>query len=200
MQRRVGASFAAWLWLTPLFFGGAGCAHGFHEDGARQVTAHASYGDPRTDDPLWWIGNGDAKNVGLTVGYNYFFADDWALLTAITPLRRYSQAGQTVTAVEFQIGVRAFLWSTGVTETSKLGVFFDVLGGVMVGDNRVPDGGTKTNLMADFGPGAEYRFNDKWSLLAGYRLHHISNIGPTETSNNPSQNDNQYWLGVGYSW
>ena len=116
------------------------------------MTAFASYGDPRTDDPLWWIGEGDATNVGLTFGYNYFLADDFALLAEFTPLRRYSQDGETIHAIEFQLGFRGFFWSADLSGPSKIGLFFDVAGGFMAANARVPDRGTKSNLTADFGP------------------------------------------------
>jgi len=200
MRESFGMRCVAWFCLALFCCVGAGCAHGFHKAEDQQVTAFASYGDPRTDDPLWWIGEGDAKNVGLTFGYNYFLADDLAFLAEFTPLRRYSQDGETIHAIEFQLGVRGFFWSADLSGPSKIGLFFDVAAGFMAANARVPDRGTKSNLTADFGPGIEYRINEEWSILGGYRLHHISNIGPTETSNNPGQNDDRYYLGVGYSW
>jgi opacity protein-like surface antigen len=177
-----------------------GCRVTMHERGQSQLIAQGSYGSPRTDDPLWWIGNGEADSVGASVQYNYFVNPDFALSGIVTPYRAFKN-GSTIQSQELQIGLRWF-FTQFMLGKQPVSLYLDVQIGRMRSEHPVPPQGSETNWTQDTGVGLEYALNDSWSLVGGYHLRHISNgsgNGVTE-NDNPSQNEDLWFFGIGYRW
>ncbi|MCZ6785966.1 MAG: outer membrane beta-barrel protein [Planctomycetota bacterium] len=178
-----------------------GCRATMHERGESQIILQGAYGNPRGDDPLWWIGNGDAENYGVNVQYNYFVNSDFALSAIVTPYRVYKLNGDDTSSSELQVGLRWF-FTEFMVGRQPLSLYLDVQVGRMHSQDPVPRNGTTTNWTQDMGFGLEYALSDSWSLVGGYHLRHVSDgssRGVTE-NDNPSQNDDIWFFGVGYRW
>jgi len=185
-----------WLWAFLLVAAGCNFSGGLHRQEEREVVVEASYGHADPSQPFLWQGIGDANDYGLIAGYAYYWRDRVGLQAKLTPVRIYDQSDGRVYACEFQIGFRYYFW-----EAEDLGVFLEALGGVSYADKSVPpEDGTHFNFTQDTGLGLEYLINDRWSVLGGYRYSHMSNGRGTDRTKNPSQNDHEWWLGIGYSW
>ncbi len=202
---RLSIRFSPRALVTPvallLCLVGGGCRSTMHERGESQVILQGVYGDPRIDDPLWWIGNGDAKNYGVNVQYNYFVNPDFALSGIVTPYRVYKLNGADTSSAELQIGLRWF-FTEFMVGRQPLSLYLDVQVGRMHAQDPVPRNGSTTNWTQDTGFGLEYALSDSWSLVGGYHLRHVSDgsgSGITQ-SDNPSQNDDVWFFGVGYRW
>jgi hypothetical protein len=185
-------------WVWTLLFAAAGCnfTGGLHREEERQVVVEASYGHADPTEPFLWQGDGDGDNLGLMVGYAYYWRDRVGLQAKLTPVRMYDQADGDAYLAEFQIGFRYYFW-----ELEDFGVFLEALGGISYAHHSVPAvNGTHYNFTQDTGLGVEYLIDDRWSVLGGYRYSHLSNGQGVDQTKNPSQNDHEWWLGVGYSW
>ncbi len=178
-----------------------GCKVTMHERGESQVIAQGVYGSPRGDDPLWWIGNGDAENYGASVQYNYFVNPGFALSGIVTPYRVYKLDGNDVSTWELQLGLRWF-FTEFMVGRQPLSLYLDVQVGRMHSQDPIPPFGSTTNWTQDTGLGLEYALSDSWSLVGGYHLRHLSDgSGNGITRNdNPSQNDDLWFFGIGYRW
>lgn len=175
-----------------------GCAGGLHRAGEHQVTLLGSYGHPIKGDVIWPDGEGRAGNAGVALAYNYFATDRLSVGGAITPYRNYNQSDGDAWAGEFQIALRCHFAEGKVGET-PVGVFGELLGGLMQSSRSVPEAGTHTNFTQDAGLGIEFKLSENVGWITGYRLRHISN-GQAFGGENPSQNDHQVYTGIAISW
>jgi hypothetical protein len=74
--------------------------------------------------------------------------------------------------------------------------FLEIAGGFVATNRDVPEGTTRMNFSSHAGTGVRVRVADRWSVVAGYRFHHLSN-GST-APRNPGINSNVGYLGVAY--
>ncbi|MBW7906432.1 MAG: acyloxyacyl hydrolase [Phycisphaerae bacterium] len=194
MRKLVAVCVLASFWALQ-----AGCAGGLHRQGEHQLSLTAGYGRPFKGTALYPDAEGRAENAGVTVGYGYFATDRLALLAAGTPLRVYNQGDGDVAAGELQVGLRYYVWEFDLAGT-PVGLFGEVLGGMMNGSRSVPEGGSHTNFTQDTGVGCEVQLTRRVSWISGYRLRHLSNGRIFRTDSNPSQNDHFVYTGVAFSF
>jgi lipid A 3-O-deacylase len=74
--------------------------------------------------------------------------------------------------------------------------FIEVAGGVVATNRDVPEDTTRLNFTSHAGAGAHLRVSGPWSVMAGYRFHHLSN--GTTAPRNPGINSNVGYLGIAY--
>jgi len=189
-------------WLL-LLLAGAGCATGpagpaglprRARRGEQRLEIAVSYGIPDDDRVLWWDSVNEAPNAGLSVLYGRFLRDRLALLAGGTPVRIYDQDGDAVWLGEIQLGLRFYAWARG-----PVAFYLEGLGGLALARRRIPPDGTKGNFTADLGLGVEYPLDDRRSLVAGYRISHLSN-GRGNVSTNPGQDDHELYVGFAWRW
>jgi hypothetical protein len=171
-----------------------GCAGGLHRKGDGQLSVVGSYGHPIRGWAIYPAGDGRAENYGVTVGYDHFLDDRLALLSAVTPFRRYNQSDGNVTAGEFQLGFRYYFYEFDVAQT-PVGLFGEILGGLQLSSKSVPEEGSHMNFTQDTGVGFEAHLTDTIRWITGYRLKHLSN-GSIFGTTNPAQNDHHVYTGI----
>ncbi len=176
----------------------AGCGSGIHRRGEHQVTLLGSYDHPIKGQAIWPDGDGRADNAGVAVGYNYFLTDRFSVGGAITPYRNYNQSDGDAAAAELQVALRYHFADFEIVNT-PVGLYAELLGGMMQSSASVPEAGSHTNFTQDAGVGMEVRLGEGFSWLTGYRLRHVSN-GYIFSDKNPSQNDHQVYTGLAFSW
>jgi hypothetical protein len=147
---------------------------------------------------FWPYADGRADNAGVALAYNYFATDRVSIGAAVTPYRVYNQSDGDIYAGEIQLAARYYLADFKLGQ-APVGIFGEVLGGMMQSAKSVPETGTHTNFTQDTGLGVEVRLTDKVSWITGYRLRHLSNCYAFGAEN-PSQNDHQVYTGIGVSW
>lgn len=176
----------------------AGCAGGLHHEGQHQISLTGCWDFPISGHTVLYAqGEGTAENGGVTVAYNYFLRDRIAFTTALTPYRLYNQRDGDATAGELQIGFRFYFFEFDLVEL-PVGLYAEVLGGMMHGSRSVPEGGSHTNFTQDTGIGFELKLAEKVSWMSGYRYRHLSN-GYIFASENPSQNDHMFYTGIAFT-
>ena len=186
-----------WLLLLAMFVGG--CRGGPFRPGDQLVAIEAAYGDPNLDNPIWWVGDGDAPTYAVTVKYSRYFRDRLAWTVGLTPARIFDQSDGTVWSAELQAGIRWDFVDFTVYRVPIV-LYGIALGGIMHSSKSVPaERGSHTNLTQDLGLGFEFRWTDSTSMVAGYRLKHLSN-GSGSNLDNPSQNSNDVFLGLVIRW
>jgi opacity protein-like surface antigen len=74
--------------------------------------------------------------------------------------------------------------------------FVDAAAGMVVTNRDVPENTTRMNFSEHFGVGARFRVAERWAVVAGYRLHHVSNNGTA--ARNPGVTSHVGYAGV--SW
>ena len=171
-----------------------GCVGGRHKKGDRQAVFSASFGEPISGKSLGFQGNGDARNVGVAAGSQWFLMDRWAVGVQ-TGLRYYHQTGGSAVAFELEGTARHYLFEIG-----PVGFLFEFNGGGQIASREVPPGGTDINWIFGFGPTIEIPLGDKTDLLIGYQWRHLSNGRGGGEPDNPSQNDHRIWAGVALDW
>jgi hypothetical protein len=173
----------------------AGCTGGLHREGDRQITLVGSYGEPIKDAALWYASElGRGQNTALELGYNHFFEDRLAFMVGLTPYKIFNQSDGDVYAAEFQIGFRWYFWEFDLGSV-PVGLFGEILGGVMQAAKSVPEEGSHFNFTQDTGLGFEAQFTDRISWIGGYRMKHLSNA-QINGYNNPAQNDHHFYTGI----
>jgi opacity protein-like surface antigen len=175
-----------------------GCRGGLHEKGEQRIRVVGSYGEPIRSGIAYNAGRGTGQNAALTIGYDRFVTDRLALMVDGTPYRIYNQDEGDVYTGEFQVGVRYYFWEFDVFGTAGA-MYGEMLGGIMLGSNSVPEEGHTFNFTQDTGLGFEFELNERISLNTGYRMKHLSN-GGMFNDDNPSQNDHHVYVGVAISW
>ena len=173
----------------------AGCQGGLHRRGDQQIVVQADYGEPmRGNSYLGLTGGGSAANAGLTLGNHYFIEDRVAVVGSVS-YRYFDQSDGPVHAAELEMGLRFFFLEFGTVAFS-----FDIYIGGMVGTRSVPETGSHGNFLAGLGPTAEIQLGKKLSVLLGYQFRHLSNGGGFRDPDNPTQNDNRFYVGVALPW
>jgi hypothetical protein len=181
-------------WILLLALAGAACAGGRHRRGDRQAVFSGSFGEPMSGNSLGFTGHGDARNVGLAAGNQWFMLDRWAVGVQAAA-RYYDQAGGAAFALEIEGTARHYLFELG-----RVGVVFDFTGGNQVSTRDIPPGGTSLNWVFGFGPTLEIPLGEETDLLAGYQWRHLSNGRGGDSPDNPTQNDHRLWVGVTIDW
>jgi hypothetical protein len=174
------------LLVVPL----AGCAGGLHHQGEHQISLTGSYSHPFDPD-----GRGDAG--GVTAGYKYFFQDRFAFMANLTPYRNYCLPEGNATAGEFQIGVRWHFWEFEVAEL-PVGLYAELLAGIMHASRSVPETGAHTNFAEDIGAGVELQVAENVYWTTGCRLRHMSHADILDGPN-PGQDDVLIYTGLAFS-
>lgn len=175
-----------------------GCHGGLHRRGEHRLRLAGSATFPITGDTLWPQGEGRSETAAVTVGYDYFVQDRWALTADLTPYRRYGQSDGVVTAGELQIGLRYYAWEFDLLDR-PVGLYLEALGGLMYGSRSVPETGSHTNFTQDTGLGLEWQLTDHVTWMSGYRLRHLSNGRIFRSDSNPGQNDHLVYTGLAFS-
>jgi hypothetical protein len=87
-----------------------------------------------------------------------------------------------------------FRWN--LREHGPIQPFFEIAGGVVATNRNVPEGTTRLNFSTHAGPGARVRVAERWSVVVGYRFHHLSN--GTTAARNPGINSHVGYVGLAY--
>ena len=74
--------------------------------------------------------------------------------------------------------------------------FVEVGAGVMATNREVPEDTTRLNFSTHAGGGARVRVAEQWRVVAGYRLHHLSNNNTAPR--NPGLTSHVAYVGVAY--
>jgi len=172
----------------------AACHGGRHEKGARQAVFAASYGEPIDGRSLGFEGMGDARNVGISAGSQWFLMDRWAV-GMLAGYRYYDQTGGAAHALSLEGTARHYLFEWG-----PVGILFEMTGGGQYSSRHVPPDGTSLNWTWGFGPTFEVPLSDSTDLLFGYQWRHVSNGRGGGAPDNPTQNDNRLWFAVALDW
>ena len=180
--------------LLLAFLTGAGCEGGLHRTGDRNVSVLLHAGIPIEREVFDLDGKGDAHNVGFSLAGHWYNEDRMAITLAVTPVLLYDLSEGTSYGAEAQVGPRFHLWERG-----RVGLLFDLLGGIAYFTRSVPEAGKHFNYTLEFGPGVEYVLNDTTRLQFGYRFRHLSD-GRGQVAGNPSQNDHRIWVGLSFDW
>ncbi len=176
-----------------------GCSGGLHRQGEQQISLHGSWGAPISGGGIWPPADGKDENWGATVGYGHYLSDRVAFKVDLTPYRQYRVNRGAVHAGELQIGFRYHFAEVPVGET-EVGLFAEIYGGLMHSSETYPEGGANTNFTQDTGVGFEVPLADNVSWTSGYRYRHLSHGHVFGGDPNPSQNDNQVYTGLTFSW
>jgi len=160
------------------------------------LSARVFYGKPIVGRALWWIGEGDVPNYGVSL-QNYFFLQDRVALGLGVNRIEFQPPGKDFGGWEFELRLRYYF-----LEIEGAGVFFDFNGGWMGAEHSMPPEGTRANYTFSFGPGLDVPLGSGISLLGGCELHHWSNARGTgeRAVDNPAQNEFFPWLGLGVRW
>ena len=171
---------------------GFGCSGGLHREGQHQIDVMASYGRPVNEI------KGRAENAAVTVRYERFVRDRTALMAGITPLRVYDRDNDRVYEVEFQVGGRYYPWEFHLGKL-PIALFGETSGGVAWANQPNPPAGTEWNLTYELGAGLEFQLSERLFWMVGYRFRHLSNA-KGQVQKNPSQDDDQLFTGLSFSW
>ena len=180
--------------LTMPFLVLGACTGGPHRKGDRQAVFTVDYSEPMLGTSLGFDGHGDARNVGTSAGVQWFLMDRWAVGVR-TGLRYYDQRGGATGAWEVEMTARHYFFEIG-----KMSFGFEMTGGGSLATRDVPPGGTSVNWVWGFGPLFEDPLAEKADLLFGYQWRHLSNGLGGDSPDNPTQNGNRLWIGVGFDW
>lgn len=191
MELRCAARLHRAVWLLALLLPLSGCSGGLHRQGEHQLSLVGSYSEPFDPD-----GRGAAG--GITAGYHYFLQDRLALLVNLTPYRSYCQPDGHATAGEVQLGLRWHFWDCELGEL-PLGLYAELLAGVMQASRSVPEAGAHTNFVEGAGVGVELRLSEEVFWTTGCRLRHMSHAGILDSGPNPGQDDVLVYTGLAVS-
>jgi hypothetical protein len=113
------------------------------------------------------------------------------MLVEVTPLFVAFQAEQAEGA-----GFLPLILRWNLRERGRFHPFIELAGGVLATNREVPEGTTRLNFVSHAGAGVRVRIAERWRVMAGYRLQHLSN-GAT-AARNPGFNSNVGYLGFAY--
>lgn len=113
------------------------------------------------------------------------------MLVEVTPLFVAFQSDHAEGAGFLPLMLR---WN--LRERGPLHPFVELAGGVLATNREVPEGTTRMNFVSHAGAGLRVRVAERWRVMAGYRLQHLSN-GAT-AARNPGVNSNVGYLGFSY--
>ena len=83
-----------------------------------------------------------------------------------------------------------------VLNFDRFSIYGDILGGVFVGTEDFPTGGTALNFTYAGGPGLMYRINDNTHIMGGMRFQHVSNLFIEGRDRNPIFNSFGGYVGL----
>jgi hypothetical protein len=87
-----------------------------------------------------------------------------------------------------------FRWNFG--QHRAIHPFLDVGAGVVATNHEVPEGTTRLNFSTHAGGGMRVRLAERWGVVVGYRLHHLSN--DNTAPRNPGVTSHVGYMGVAY--
>lgn len=176
----------------------AGCGSGIHRRGEHQVTLLGSYDHPIKGQAIWPDGDRRARQRRAGRRLQLFSHRSFLGGRGDYPYRNYNQSDGDAAAAELQVALRYHFADFEIVNT-PVGLYAELLGGMMQSSASVPEAGSHTNFTQDAGVGMEVRLGEGFSWLTGYRLRHVSN-GYIFSDKNPSQNDHQVYTGLAFSW
>lgn len=185
-------------WMLLLVLALAGCAGGLHRRGQHELGVTGMYDHWIKGDNVWPDGKGTADNAGISLDYGYYATDRLALVGKLTPYRIYNQSDGDAYSGEFQLGVRYHFLEFEAGEV-PIGLYAEVLGGLMNASHSVPEEGSHSNFTQDTGAGVEVQLADNVFWRTGYRLRHLSNGRIFRSDSNPSQNNHEVYTGLAIS-
>ena len=113
------------------------------------------------------------------------------MLVEVTPLFVAFQSYRAEGA-----GVLPLMLRWNLRERGRFHPFIELAGGVLATNREVPEGTTRLNFVSHAGAGVRVRIAERWRVIAGYRLQHLSN-GAT-AARTPGFNSNVGYLGFAY--
>jgi Lipid A 3-O-deacylase (PagL) len=113
------------------------------------------------------------------------------MVIAITPVFVALQSGDAEGA-----GFSPIMFRWNVRQYRAIQPFVDAAAGMIVTNRDVPEDTTRLNFSEHAGVGARFRVAERWALVVGYRLHHLSNNGTA--ARNPGVTSHVGYAGV--SW
>jgi Lipid A 3-O-deacylase (PagL) len=113
------------------------------------------------------------------------------MVIAITPVFVAFQAGHSESA-----GFSPIMFRWNFRQYRAIQPFVDAAAGMIVTNPDVPEDTTRLNFSEHAGVGARFRVAERWALVGGYRLHHLSNSGTA--ARNPGLTSHVGYVGV--SW
>ena len=94
------------------------------------------------------------------------------------------------------VGFSPLMFRWNLRERGPIQPFLELAGGFVVTNHDMPEETSRLNFSSHLGAGARVRVAERWGVVAGYRLQHISN-GNT-AARNPGINSNVGYLGLAY--
>ncbi|MHC4952830.1 MAG: hypothetical protein ACYTGZ_02995 [Planctomycetota bacterium] len=168
-----------------------------HEKGDKMWNVTAAYGNPIVGKSLAWDGGGDAETLSAGATHYFFVSDRIAIGPRLTAVR-FQETGEATWGGEIEGTMR--WWFAEINEWKRAGFFWDLSGGFLLTNQRVPPNGTRGNFTFSFGPGVEVPLNDTYSVFAGIEYHHLSNAFGRDSNRNPSENRLRFWIAWGVRW
>ena len=167
---------------------------GLHQKGDRMFVVGGFTGEPIVGKALAWVGEGDVPNKGIII-HNYVFLQDRVAIGAGIDLTQWNVHSDRVPGFDIEGKARYYFVDVG-----GAGIFGDFNAGVNIGRTKIPPDGSRKSYSFAFGLGAELPFDEAASVLVGGEFHHISNARGRYATDNPSQNEGLFWVGVGFRW
>lgn len=116
-------------------------------------------------------------------------AGNLEVVLELIPLFRMSQSRPASGVGVMPVSMR---WNFG--RTRGVQPFLELISGVLITNEAVPEGTARFNFVAAAGPGVRLWLSERRAVLLGYRFHHISNGNRLES--NPGINSNFFYLGL----
>lgn len=150
-----------------------------------------AHGVPIYAKSLFWDGNGEVSDASARIRTMWHTDDHLALGAGIAAITFFT-GGQDIYAGEAEAVGRCYAY-----RGEAAGVFAEATGGYLQSTDPVPPGGTEWNFTFSFAAGLEIPWSGARNLELGITYHHLSNALGRMNDRNPSQNEAQFWLGVG---
>lgn len=160
--------------------------------GDRVLDVRAYYGIPILQKSFFWDGNGEVDQFGLRARHLWYSSDNVAFGVGLSAMN-FLVGGADVQGLEADAIGRFTFW-----RGDDLSVFVETTGGYLQSTDGIPPGGTEWNFTFSFGPGVDIPIGDGVDLMTGVTYHHISNALGRESPRNPSQNEADLWIGLGF--
>jgi opacity protein-like surface antigen len=128
--------------------------------------------------------------VTTTFGVGYFLNDHFSVNFEL-PYYYMFEKGDDANAVGFNLLLRDHFW-----QRDRCTLYWDVAGGLLEADRRVPTGGTDYNWTFRAGLGATYRLRENLHAFAGLRYFHLSNGRLEGVDRNPDFNVVEGYIGL----
>ncbi|GAB4550338.1 MAG: hypothetical protein Tsb0013_12010 [Phycisphaerales bacterium] len=133
----------------------------------------------------------DGVTLGPRIGLHYFLADAFEVHASLG-VWGHLQDGTDAASINPALGFRYHF----VREPSHT-IYADIGIGLLLSNEEVPEGGTRTNFTPRAGLGATFPLGDDGARLdVGLRWHHVSNASTSGTDDNPDRDGLGVYVGV----